>query len=218
MGCKGLNVVDMWSLHLEPCLLHSYVHVTLSASCVGGLLSYPTGPACWRSGCLSSGSGTSPSRPTWSEADRGRGARPEISEKNKNSGQKLICNGNTYRVCPFCATIYFGNLTTAPWSTFGHQAFLSPMCFGDAHLISRRPHLEGLSVLALPSPLSEKSLLFLLLFLLLQSSDVLFKTNEGILFVHICQEGTTLISGEDWEPSEPMIIANIIRNNLLAPN
>lgn len=59
---------------------------------------------------------------------------------------------------------------------------------GRASLLLSFPvfaYLETLSVFALPSSLSQKSLLFLLLFLFLQSPDVLLKTNEGIFFVHI---------------------------------
>lgn len=52
-------------------------------------------------------------------------------------------------------------------------------------LSSVSTHLETFSVFALPPSLSQKSLLFVLLFLLLQSPDVLLKTNEGIFFVHI---------------------------------
>lgn len=61
-------------------------------------------------------------------------------------------------------------------------------------------HLEGLSVLALSSPLPEKSLLFLFLLLLLQCPDVLLKTNESVLFVHICEQMTTRSTGRtQWE-------------------
>lgn len=56
-------------------------------------------------------------------------------------------------------------------------------------------HLEGFSVLALSSPLSEKSLLFLFLLLLLQRPDMLLKTDESVLFVHICEQITTLSAG-----------------------
>lgn len=56
---------------------------TCEATCVAAcLLPYPAGPACWQSVCLSSVSGTSPSRLTWSGAVHGRGAHPEISERN----------------------------------------------------------------------------------------------------------------------------------------
>lgn len=137
------------------------------------LLSYPAGPACWRSGCRSSGSGTSPSRQTWSAAGRGRGARPEISEDTKKTLQH---NSSAQRFKGFT------NVTC------------EVSVFRDAHV---EAHLEGLAVLALSSPLPEKSLLFLLLLLLLQSSDVLLKTYEGILFVHVCQQETTRVNREN---------------------
>lgn len=74
-----------------------------------GLLSYLAGPACWRSGCLSSGSGTSPSRPTWSEAGRGHGAHPGISDKKKENihfGKQVTPNvyGNRIQACDWNKT------------------------------------------------------------------------------------------------------------------
>lgn len=68
-----------------------------------------------------------------------------------------------------------------------------PVCVEIYVLPSIPSHLERLSVFALTSPLPEKSLLFLFLLLLLQSPDVLLKTNEGILFVHICEHITNII-------------------------
>lgn len=50
------------------------------------------------------------------------------------------------------------------------------------------PHLEGLAILPLSSPLPEQRLLLVLLFLLLQRPDVLLETNEGVLLVHVCSE------------------------------
>lgn len=67
----------------QPRALKHSAHANVQRHVFCGLLSYPAGPACWQSGCLSSGSGTSPSRQTWSEAGRGHGAHLEISEKNK---------------------------------------------------------------------------------------------------------------------------------------
>lgn len=66
--------------------VYAMIQVRLSHSahadmCACGPLSYPAGPACWQSGCLSSVSGTSPSKQTWSEVGRDHEARPEISEK-----------------------------------------------------------------------------------------------------------------------------------------
>lgn len=56
-------------------------------------------------------------------------------------------------------------------------------------------HLEGLSILALPSSFPEKCLLLLFLLLLLQSPNMLLKTYKGIFFVHICKQITALSVG-----------------------
>lgn len=124
----------------------------------GSVPSYPAVPACWQSGCLSSDSGTFPSRPTWNEAGHDRGAHPEISVIHDRKER----NAKTSR-----------------------SFFLSSL-----HLLSVHTHLEPFPVFALPPSLSQKSLLFLLLFLFLQSPDVLLKTNESIFFVHICNHMT----------------------------
>lgn len=64
----------------------------------------------------------------------------------------------------------------------------------EIHIYPSMPtHLEGLPVFALPSPLPQKGLLFLFLLLLLQRPDVLLKTNEGVLFVHVCEHITNNI-------------------------
>lgn len=181
-----LNVLLNTCVHVQMChALHITATCCRSLSSCGRwihvcrrLLSYPAGPACWRSGCRSSGSGTSPSRQTWSAAGRGRGARPEISEDTKKTLQH---NSSAQRFKGFT------NVTC------------EVSVFRDAHV---EAHLEGLAVLALSSPLPEKSLLFLLLLLLLQSSDVLLKTYEGILFVHVCQQETTRVNRENWGPTE----------------
>ena len=52
-----------------------------------------------------------------------------------------------------------------------------------------RTHLEGLAVLALPSPLSEQRLLLLVLLLLLQGPDVLLEADQRVLVVHVWQGG-----------------------------
>lgn len=62
--------------------------------------------------------------------------------------------------------------------------------FSNCPHLSLSPHLETFSVFALASSLPQKRLLFLLLLLLLQSPDVLLKTNEGIFFVHIYNHRT----------------------------
>lgn len=68
-------------------------HSAHADMCACGPLSYPAGPACWQSGCLSSRSGTSPSKQTWSEVGRDHEARPEISEKTtrRDEDRKSTC-------------------------------------------------------------------------------------------------------------------------------
>lgn len=62
--------------------------------------------------------------------------------------------------------------------------------FSNCTHLSLSAHLETFSVFALASSLPQKSLLLVLLLLLLQSPDVLLKTNEGIFFVHIYNHTT----------------------------
>lgn len=108
----------------HPHALMHLAHMSVCSHVCSGMLSYPAVPACWQSGCPSSGSGTSPSRQTWSEAGRGRGAHQEISErKQRNLNSWLLFHVYMSRMfdflpChplspgrPLCSCVVF----SSPW-------------------------------------------------------------------------------------------------------
>lgn len=156
--------------------------------CACGPLSYPAGPACWQSGCLSSVSGTSPSKQTWSEVGRDHEARPEISEKTtrRDEDRESTCGLFFWLILKLLLT----------WLNVKNYMQGIFFCFFLRHqFFVFASHLEGLSILALPSSFPEKCLLLLFLLLLLQSPNMLLKTYKGIFFVHICKQITALSVG-----------------------
>lgn len=162
-------------------------HSAHADMCACGLLSYPAGPACWQSGCLSSVSDTSPSKQTWSEVGRDHEARPEISEKTtrRDEDRENTCGLFFWLTLLLTWLIIMWKITFRAFFCF----FLRYQFFVFAS------HLEGLSILALPSSFPEKCLLLLFLLLLLQSPNMLLKTYKGIFFVHICKQITALSVG-----------------------